>query len=159
MHGIHKKAISGILCIALVLAFGKSTDISDIIIGRNAQQSISQKESYNLKSSSNKINLLNQSETKAGSNTADDNDDWLDENGELKNTVIVDKEKDYYKNDNRIIIEYRNNVKEPAAGVSVGTLVALKLFTGSAVSCGVSVSLTSGSVVAEICRCKRSDDM
>ncbi len=114
MHGIHKKAISGILCIALVLAFGKSTDISDIIIGRNAQQSISQKESYNLKSSSNKINLLNQSETKAGSNTADDNDDWLDENGELKNTVIVDKEKDYYKNDNRIIIEYRNNVKEPA---------------------------------------------
>ena len=30
MHGIHKKAISGILCIALVLAFGKSTDISDI---------------------------------------------------------------------------------------------------------------------------------
>lgn len=114
MHGIHKKAISGILCIALVLAFGKSTDISDIIIGRNTQQSISQKESYNLKSSSNKINLLNQSETKAGSNTADDNDDWLDENGELKNTVIVDKEKDYYKNDNRIIIEYRNNVKEPA---------------------------------------------
>lgn len=64
MHGIHKKAISGILCIALVLAFGKSTDISDIIIGRNTQQSISQKESYNLKSSSNKINLLNQSETK-----------------------------------------------------------------------------------------------
>ena len=111
MHGIHKKAISGILCIALVLAFGKSTDISDIIIGRNAQQSISQKESYNLKSSSNKINLLNQSETKAGSNTADENDDWLDENGELRNTVIVDKEKDYYKNDNRIIIEYRNNVK------------------------------------------------
>ena len=54
MHGIHKKAISGILCIALVLAFGKSTDISDIIIGRNTQQSISQKESYNLKSSSNK---------------------------------------------------------------------------------------------------------
>ena len=114
MHGIHKKVILGILCTALVLAFGKSTDVSDIIIGRNSQQSVSQKESYNLKSSSNKVNLLNKSETKTNSNTADDNDDWLDKNGELKNNVIVDKEKDYYKNDNCIIIEYRNNGKEPA---------------------------------------------
>ena len=114
MHSIHKKVISGIVCTALVLAFGKSADVSDIIIGRNSQQSASQKESYNLKSSSNKVNLLNKSETKTNSNTADDNDDWLDKNGELKNTVIVDKEKDYYKNDNCIIIEYRNNGKEPA---------------------------------------------
>lgn len=114
MHSIHKKVISGIVCTALVLAFGKSADVSDIIIGRNSQQSASQKESYNLKSSSNKVNLLNKSETKTNSNTADDNDDWLDKNGELKNTVIVDKEKYYYKNDNCIIIEYRNNGKEPA---------------------------------------------
>lgn len=114
MHRIHKKVISGIVCTALVLAFGKSADVSDIIIGRNSQQSASQKESYNLKSGSNKVNLLNKSETKTNSNTADDNDNWLDKNGELKNTVIVDKEKDYYKNDNCIIIEYRNNGKEPA---------------------------------------------
>lgn len=114
MHGISKKVISGIVCAAFVLTLGKSADVSDIIIGRNSQQSVSQKESYNLKSNSNKVSVSNTSETKKGSNTANDNDDWLDKNGELKSTVIVDKEKDYYESDNRIIIEYRNNGKEPA---------------------------------------------
>lgn len=119
MSRLHRKLISGVLCAALALSFSPSADISDTIIGKNAKQTVQEDNStVDSIAQSAKSTAAVVSGSKANITTAakkqSDEYDWLDRNGELKNTVIVDKENGYYKNNNRIVIEYRNGAKEPS---------------------------------------------
>lgn len=120
MSGLHKKIMLGIICATLALSLGQQAKVSDIIIESNTQ-SYTQKNENNKKNigyshqNTNTDNIVaDSSKMKNISKTTDSDNDWIDKNGELKKTVIVDKEQEYYDNDNCIIIEYRNGVKEPA---------------------------------------------
>lgn len=112
MFGKRRRLMTGVLCAALVLSFSQSADVSDIIIGRNVKQTVQEDKSTvrSTDQSAESTTTAVVSKSKAKATTAvkkqSEEYDWLDVNGELKNTVIVDKEKGYYENNNRIIIEY-----------------------------------------------------
>lgn len=120
MFGKRRRLMTGVLCAALVLSFSQSADVSDIIIGRNVKQTVQEDKSTvrstDQSAESTTTAVVSKSKVKATTAVKKQSEeyDWLDVNGELKNTVIVDKEKGYYENNNRIIIEYRNGAKEPS---------------------------------------------
>lgn len=112
----NKKKFCFIICTAIVLSFGQSV-LSDNDINKTQNAYLGYE---NLSVNTNVLNeqqsALYSNENNKSSlsdNRQNSKSDLLNENGELKETVIADNEYEYYDNDNRIVIEYRNGVKEP----------------------------------------------
>ena len=107
----YKKIVSGMICSAMILSFGKYATVSDgINIGISSY--MAEKRISKSVSESDKAKSVRQLKYENISDSKNNKYELVDKNGELKETVIVEDEEEYYDNDNRLIIEYKNGAKE-----------------------------------------------